>query len=70
MPPKVLAARRGAMARDVSKVIISFRNVAENAISKAPAKEPRAKAGSVAPNALSMDFMVPATIPEPVYEGV
>ncbi len=69
VPPRVVAARRGAMARDVSKNAMNLPNVVKKAISTAPAKEPRAKASSVAPNARSMNFMAKSTISAPLYQG-
>ncbi len=68
--PRVVAARRGLMARVVIKNIISSRSVAENAISKAPVTEPTAKASSVSPNALSTNLMANPTISAPLNQGV
>lgn len=55
--PRTLTARTGAMARVLSKNAMKPRNDAKRTVSKAPAKEPRRKAASVPPRALSMYFM-------------
>lgn len=55
--PKADAARTGPMTREVIKSNRNARNVDDVSVPSAPAREPRAKATRVAPNAISMSFM-------------
>jgi len=55
--PRTLTARTGAMARVFSKNAMKLRSGAKKSVSNAPAKEPRRKAASVPPKALSTYFM-------------
>jgi hypothetical protein len=56
-PPRVLAPRTGPRARALNSKSISSRNVKDDAISSAPAREPKAKDAAVAPNAKSTNFI-------------
>ncbi len=62
IPPRAVAARTGAMTRELMRSTRKSRNVNEYAVSAAPAKEPRPKATRVAPNAISMNFMCSSSV--------
>ena len=59
--PKANVARTGLMIRDVIRSNRNVRNAGEAEVTSTPAREPRAKATRVAPNALSTSFMVDAS---------
>ena len=52
------AARTGVMTRELIRSSRNSRKVDERMVISAPAREPRPKATRVAPNAISMNFMV------------
>lgn len=56
--PREAAARTGVVTREMIKTNRSSRKPDEEAVTSAPAREPRPKATRVAPNAISMNFMV------------
>jgi len=56
--PREYAARTGVVTRELIRSSRISRKVDERAVTSAPAREPRPKATRVAPNAISMNFMV------------
>jgi hypothetical protein len=56
--PREDAARTGVVTRDLIRSSKISRKVDERAVTSAPARDPTPKATRVAPNAISMNFMV------------
>jgi hypothetical protein len=56
--PREDATRTGVMTLELIRSSRNSRKVDESTVTNAPAREPRPKATRVAPNAISMNFMV------------